>query len=108
MAEMVELFNAERAALGKAPITLAVGIATGEVTTGYTGAQQRAAFTCIGATVDRAARLQAHAAQGGHAIVLDTATQAAVAGRVATQVIGALALPGAKRAAPVHVVRTVG
>jgi adenylate cyclase len=106
MAEMVELFNAERAALGKAPIALAVGIATGEVTTGYTGAQQRTAFTCIGTTVDRAARLQAHAAQGGHAIALDTATQAAVAGRVATQAIGTLALPGAIRAAPVHAVQT--
>jgi DNA-binding response OmpR family regulator len=106
MTEMVELFNAERAALGKAPIALAVGIASGEVTTGYTGAQQRAAFTCIGATVDRAARLQAHAAQGGHAIVLDAATQAATAGRVATQPIGTLALPGAKRTVPVYAVPT--
>jgi adenylate cyclase len=106
MAEMVELFNAERAALGKAPITLAVGIATGEVITGYTGAQQRAAFTCIGTTVDRAARLQAHAGQGGHAILLDAATQAATAGRVASQPIGTLTLPGAKRATPVHAVQT--
>jgi CheY-like chemotaxis protein len=106
MAEMVELFNAERAALGKAPITLAVGIASGEITTGYTGAQQRAAFTCIGSTVDRAARLQAHAAQGGHAIVLDAATQAAIAGRVATQPAGAFAQPGSKRSLPSYAVQT--
>jgi DNA-binding response OmpR family regulator len=106
MAEMVELFNAERAALGKAPITLAVGIASGEITTGYAGAQHRVAFTCIGTTVDRAARLQSHAAQGGYAIVLDGDTQAAIAGRMATQPAGTLALPGAKRAVPVHAVRT--
>jgi class 3 adenylate cyclase len=106
MAEMVELFNAERAALGKAPIALAIGIASGEITAGYTGARERAAFTCVGTTVDRATRLQAHAAQGGHAIVLDAATQSATAGRVATHPIGSLALPGAKRAGPVHAVQT--
>jgi class 3 adenylate cyclase len=106
MAEMVELFNAERAALGKAPIAFAIGIASGEITAGYTGTQQRAAFTCIGATVDRANRLQAHGVQGGHAIVLDAATQAATAGRVATQPIGTLALPGAKRTVPVYAVHT--
>lgn len=105
MTEMVELFNAERAALGKAPIALAVGIASGEVTAGYTGGQQRTAFTCIGSTVDRAVRLQSHAAQGGHAIVLDAATEASVAGRVATQAIGKLPLPGATGAVAVHAVQ---
>lgn len=105
MTEMVELFNAERAALGRAPIALAVGIASGEVTAGYTGGQQRTAFVCIGSTVDRAVRLRSHAAQGGHAIVLDAATEAGVAGRVATRAIGRLALPGAKGAVAVHAVQ---
>lgn len=106
MAEMVELFNAERAALGKEPITLAVGIASGEITTGFTGANQRAAFTCIGTTVDRAARLQSHAAQGGHAIVIDADTQAAVAGRVATQPAGTFAQTSSKRGLPAYAVQT--
>lgn len=106
MAEMVELFNAERAALGKVPITLAVGIASGEITTGFTDANQRAAFTCIGTTVDRATRLQSHAAQGGHAIVIDADTQAAVAGRVATQPAGTFAQTGSKRGLPAYAVQT--
>ena len=105
MTEMVELFNAERAALGKAPIALAVGIASGEVTAGYTGGQQRTAFTCIGSTVDRAVRLQSHAAQGGHAILIDAATQAATGARVSCTPAGTLALPGAKRAVAVHAVQ---
>jgi DNA-binding response OmpR family regulator len=108
MAEMVELFNAERAALGKAPIAFAIGLASGEITAGYAGTQQRAAFTCIGATVDLAARLQSHAAQGGHAIVLDAATQAAIAGRVATQPAGGLAQPGSKRSLPAYAVQVGG
>jgi len=106
MVEMVELFNAERSTLGKAPITLAIGIATGEITIGYTGAQHRLVFTCIGTTVDRAAHLQSHAALGGHTIALDGDTHVAIAGRIATQPAGTLALPGAKRVVRVHAVRT--
>lgn len=107
MVEMVEVFNAERAALGKAPLTLAVGVASGEITIGYTGAQQRVAFTCIGSTVDRAVRLQSRAAQGAHAIVVDGDTRATIADRMQTQPAGTVAVPGAVRPEPVHAVKTV-
>ena len=60
MIEMIELLNAERAAVAKSPLAIGIGIASGEVVAGYTGTQQRATYTCIGDTVNLAARLEAH------------------------------------------------
>src|SRR5450755_2620336 len=57
MIEMIELFNLERAAVGKVPIRIGIGVATGEMVAGYTGTQQRATYTCIGDTVNLASRL---------------------------------------------------
>ena len=55
---MVAQYNTDREAAGQQPI--GIGIATGEMVAGYTGTQQRTTYTCIGDTVNLAARLQAH------------------------------------------------
>lgn len=94
MMEMVELFNAERAAEGKAAIAIGIGIASGEVIAGYTGTQQRATYTCVGDTVNLAARLEAQTKAAGHAVLTDSATQEALAGRVASKPLGAMAIRG--------------
>ena len=60
MIEMIELLNVERTAAGKAALRIGIGIATGEMVAGYTGTQQRATYTCIGDTVNLAARLESH------------------------------------------------
>ena len=39
MIEMIEMFNQERAAAGKPPIKIGIGIASGEMVAGYTGTQ---------------------------------------------------------------------
>ena len=65
MQEMIEMFNHERVALEKEPIRTGIGIASGEVVAGYTGTQQRATCTCIGDTVNLAARLEAHTKVAG-------------------------------------------
>lgn len=94
MCEMVTLFNAERASEGRAPIAMGVGLASGEVIAGYTGTMDRATYTCVGDTVNLAARLEAHTKACGEAVLVDAATQAALQGRVATRALGPVALKG--------------
>jgi class 3 adenylate cyclase len=105
MIEMVELFNAERASEGKPPIAIGIGIASGEVIAGYTGTQQRATYTCVGDTVNLAARLEAQTKTAGHAVLVDAATQEALAGRVATLPLGPMAIRGKAAAVDVFAVR---
>ncbi|MDP9096855.1 MAG: adenylate/guanylate cyclase domain-containing protein, partial [Pseudomonadota bacterium] len=98
MHDMVALLNADRQRDCKAAIAIGVGIATGEVFAGYTGTQQRATYTCIGDTVNLAARLEALTMAAGRGILIDGATRAGLSGTVstaaATQALGEVALKG--------------
>src|SRR5450432_2951484 len=60
MVELIDLFNFEREATGKPSIKIGIGIASGEMVAGYAGTNERATYTCIGDTVNLAARLEAH------------------------------------------------
>ena len=104
MVEMLEILNADRTAAGKAPVAIGVGIVTGDVIAGTTGMRERAAYTCVGATVDAAAALEAMATSGPRPILIDEATRAAVAGRVATDPHTGVQAQG--HSSPVHAVRT--
>ena len=101
MAEMIELFNLERVALDKQPIRIGIGIASGEVVAGYTGTQQRATYTCIGDTVNLAARLEAHTKVAGRSILVDGNTQAAVGDRLPLEPLGEVQFKGKAAAVPV-------
>ncbi len=101
MIELVELFGLERAAAGKPPIRIGIGIATGDVVAGYTGTNQRATYTCIGDTVNLASRLETHTKTAQRAILIDAVTRAALPGTIATEPLGAVALKGIS--APVEV-----
>lgn len=101
MVEMIELFNAERAALGKPALAIGVGIASGDVVAGYTGTHARATYTCVGDTVNLAARLEQHTKSASRALLIDGATRAAIDARVAVEPLGAVAFKG--KAAPVEV-----
>ena len=103
---MIDLFNAERATEGKAPIAIGVGIASGEVVAGYTGTQQRATYTCVGDTVNLAARLEAHTKEAARTVLIDGDTHAALADRLATEALGPVQLKGKAAAVQVHAVST--
>jgi adenylate cyclase len=94
MIEMVQLFSAERAMEKKPPIAIGIGIATGEVVAGYTGTQRRATYTCVGDTVNLAARLEAQTKVAQRPILIDAATRAALADASGTESLGAMPLKG--------------
>ncbi len=101
MVQMVEQFSAEREALGKAPVRIGVGIATGEMIAGYTGTQARATYTCIGDAVNLAARLEAHTKEAGRGVLLDDATRVALGDRLPLQALGPVLFKG--KSGPVEV-----
>jgi len=94
MIEMVELFAIERVAAGKSPIKIGIGIASGEMVAGYTGTNQRATYTCIGDTVNLAARLETHTKVAQRAILIDQATRAALPDGMQIEPLGPVPFKG--------------
>jgi adenylate cyclase len=105
MIELVGLFNREQAAASKPEIRIGIGIATGDVVAGYTGTQQRATYTCVGDTVNVAARLEARTKEAGHPILIDGATRQLLGDGAAVESLGTVPIKG--KAAPVEVYAVV-
>ncbi len=105
MQHRLQLFNQERAAQGKQPVRIGVGIASGEVIAGYTGTQQRATYTCIGDTVNLAARLEAHTKDAQRGILVDGETRDALGDRVAVEDLGEVLFKGKTAEVRVFAVR---
>lgn len=75
MLSMMTVFNDEREATGEPTLKVGFGIATGEVVAGYAGTDARATYTCIGKTVNLAARLEAHTKAVDLDILFDAETR---------------------------------
>ncbi len=75
MVELIELFDQEQAAANRVVIRIGIGIASGEVIAGYTGTQRRATYTCVGDTVNLAARLQEYTKEVGKSVLIDENTR---------------------------------
>ncbi len=101
MIELVEQFNLERRAAKKPEIRIGVGIASGRMVAGYTGTNERATYTCVGDTVNLAARLESHTKAVGRSILMDRATRDGLGERIDVESLGPVALKG--KAAPVEV-----
>jgi class 3 adenylate cyclase len=104
MVELVDLFNVERKAAGKPPIKIGIGIASGEIVAGYTGTNKRATYTCIGDTVNLAARLETHTKVAQRVILIDEATRSSLSERIAVEPLGAVPFKGKSNAVEVFAV----
>jgi class 3 adenylate cyclase len=101
MMEMVALLNVDRAAAGKPQIAVGIGIASGEMVAGYTGTIERATYTCIGDTVNLAARLEDHTKVVQRPILIDGATRLGLGDRFQVEPLDPVQFRG--KAGPVEV-----
>ena len=101
MAELIRLFNEEQAARGKLQIQIGIGIASGQVVAGYTGTQHRATYTCVGDTVNVAARLESHTKVMDRPILIDEQTRRGLDDLISVEPQGELLVKG--KAEPVNV-----
>jgi len=75
MQRRISLLNGELVADGLPPITVGIGLHTGEALVGYIGSEKRSEYTAIGDTVNLAARLEANA-RGGQILLSDVTASA--------------------------------
>jgi adenylate cyclase len=101
MIELIRLFNEERAASDKVQIQIGIGIASGQVVAGYTGTLHRATYTCVGDTVNVAARLESHTKVLDRPILIDEETRRGLGDAIAVEAHGELTVKGKTK--PVNV-----
>ncbi len=101
MIELIRLFNQEQAAQDKVQIQIGVGIASGHVVAGYTGTLHRATYTCVGDTVNVAARLESHTKVLNRPILIDENTRSALEDGIAVEPQGELLMKG--KTGPINV-----
>ena len=106
MQEMIGLFNADRLSAGQSALRIGVGIASGEVIAGNIGTLQRSVYTCIGDTVNLAARLEQHTKVASRPILVDAATRAGLRGDIAVEALGPVDIRGKALPVEVFAVRT--
>ena len=105
MLELISLFNQEQAARDKVQIEIGIGIASGRVVAGYTGTQRRATYTCVGDTVNVAARLESHTKVVGRPILIDENTRQGLDDGIAVEPQGELLVQGKTQPVRVYAVQ---
>jgi len=98
MIELVKSFNEQRVLLGKDELRTGIGIATGNVIAGYTGTQHRATYTCVGDTVNLAARIESHTKVAGRSILIDQYTRDGLPEQIPLEDLGKVTFKGKNQA----------
>jgi class 3 adenylate cyclase len=94
MMAVLEKLNQKRAVEAKSQIKIGVGIASGKVVGGYAGTQQRATYTCVGDTVNRAARIESYSREAKRPILIDSDTCACLPDSIPVNSLGKITLKG--------------
>lgn len=94
MMETLKSFNQRQASAGKPQLRIGAGIASGIVIAGYTGTKHRATYTCIGDTVNLAARLETYTKVLERPILIEGVTREALNDRIQVEAHGPIQLKG--------------
>jgi adenylate cyclase len=106
MQEGMAALRDERAAAGREPLYMRVGVHTGELVAGDIGSEQRLEYTHIGDTVSVASRLEGLNKELGTEVLISEATLAAAQGAIAVEPFGSVSVRG--RAEEIEVYRPLG
>jgi class 3 adenylate cyclase len=101
MIELLKSFNEQRALQNRSELRVGIGIATGKVIAGYTGTQHRATYTCVGDTVNLAARIENHTKVVDRPILIDQSTSEGLSKDIKMEGLGPVMFKGKQQ--PVHV-----
>ncbi len=105
MMGLLEQYNQERIALKRNPIRIGIGIASGEVVAGFAGTQRRATYTCVGDTVNLAARLESHTKVVGKPILIEECVRAGLDDSIEVEDEGLIEIRGKSRLVHVYSVK---
>jgi adenylate cyclase len=98
MVDLIEAFNQNQALEKKPQIKIGIGIASGKMVAGYAGTQQRATYTCVGDTVNLAARIEDYTKQAGKPILIDKFTREGLPAQILVEEIGEITFKGKQQA----------
>jgi adenylate cyclase len=104
MIDLIEAFNQQQAMEGKIQIKIGIGIASGKMVAGYAGTQQRATYTCIGDTVNLAARIEDYTKEAGKPILIDKFTRDGLSEKIQVEAIGEVTFKGKQQAVEIFAV----
>lgn len=102
MIEMINLFNIDQESAGRPTIQIGIGIASGQVIAGYTGTQRRATYTCVGDTVNLAARLESYTKVAKQPILIDEATRQSLSDTIKVENLGLVEIAGKNQEVKVY------
>ena len=106
MVTVLKEFNQTRSAENKVAIDIGIGIASGTVMAGYAGTQHRATYTCVGDTVNLAARIESHTKIVGCPILVDAETRAGLPESIQVDALGEVIFKGKTVPVQVFSIRT--
>jgi len=94
MIKLLNTFNEQRGGQKKVKIRVGIGIATGRVIAGFTGTQHRATYTCVGDTVNVAARIEDHTKVTLMPILIDQNTRDGLPDDIQVEGLGSVLFKG--------------
>jgi class 3 adenylate cyclase len=105
MIDLIDGFNQQQALENKSQIKIGIGIASGQMIAGFTGTQNRATYTCVGDTVNLAARIEDYTKQAGRPILFDKFTRERLPDDIQVDDLGEVSFKGKQQAVQVFAIR---